>query len=104
MASRASKQLVGPLHPVTLKHVAYRTLCKHAGHPTTSKELIRGVFLPDKNLILVDSKLPDAEREHIVMHELVHAAEYQLSGQDEEGRVDGLARWIAVLRERGIYV
>jgi hypothetical protein len=88
----------GPLYPITVKFVSYKTLCKHGGHKNPD-EILKGVFLSSQNLIYVDIKLPPAEKKHTIMHEVVHGEEYMLSGMEEESRVDTKAKWILQLME-----
>lgn len=94
-----NKLVKGPLFQIKVKFVTERTIRKHVRH--TKTESVRGLFDSAKNLILVDKTLAAEELRHTLLHEMVHAAEFQLSGQEEEARVDAMARWIGDILSDG---
>lgn len=84
-------KLNGPLHPVKLKFVSQRTINRAVA---SKNESVRGCYIPDENLIYVCREISEEEQLIVVAHELMHAAEFQVSGQEEEARVDTMGRFL----------
>ena len=89
-----SKQLKleGPLHKIKVRYVSQRTIDRAAG--SNSKEIVRGCYMPDENLIYVCNSISEEEQLHVTAHELIHAVEFQTSGLEEESRVDIIAKFL----------
>ena len=83
----------GPNHTVNVKFVSTRTIRKHAS--ATATEVMRGLFCQEENLIYLVKGMSPQETMQILLHEAMHAANWQLSGtEDEEAKTDALAAWM----------
>jgi hypothetical protein len=85
-------KIEGPIYPIKVRFVSHKTIKK--ANTLEKGEDIRGCFFPNQNLILVSTQISAEEQLHVLAHELIHACEFQLSGQEEETRVDTMARFL----------
>jgi Zn-dependent peptidase ImmA (M78 family) len=89
------KKIEGPLHHIKVKFVSPRTIERAIG--AVKEESCRGCYFPDENLIYVNNAISEEEQLFVLWHEVSHAIEFQLSSQEEETRVDSLARYLISL-------
>jgi hypothetical protein len=87
---RKSKlQVHGVLHPINLKFVTSRTLCKLGG--AKPDEYLEGLYDPGNETVYVLSTLKEPSRVHIFLHEIYHMFHAQTSRMEEEGKADSFA-------------
>ena len=89
--------VAGPCFNITVKFVSRKTLHKHAKNKPGEKT--NGLYDDVKNLIYIANDLSEDETLHVLCHELIHACEYQVSGQEEEARVDSMASWLVKIAQ-----
>ena len=95
MSSAKTRVLEGPLHRIKVRFVSQRTIERAAG--SKREDNLRGLYIPDDNLIYVNKEISEEEQLHILFHEVAHAIEFQTLGMEEESRVDVIAKYLISL-------